>query len=110
VLLLIVGTLNIIDGVAALAKDDQFRTAQLLFGDLTTWGVIYLIVGALQIFAAVLLFKRHASGMIMAITFASLSGIAHFLSIGAYPIWSVIVMVLCFTIIFGLLTHSDEFA
>ncbi|MGH2906753.1 MAG: DUF7144 family membrane protein [Solirubrobacterales bacterium] len=108
-LLAIAGVLNLIDGIASLAKADQFDVAQYLFGDLTTWGIIYLILGALQIYAAALLFKSHASGMIMAVTFAAIGGIAHFLSIGAYPIWSVTVMILCFVVMFGLLTHSDAF-
>ena len=109
VLLVIVGVLNIVDGIAALSNDERYQTAQLLFGDLTTWGWIYLLTGAVQLLAAVLLFKSRSTGMVLAVTLASVSGIAHFLSIGAYPIWSVTVMVINFVIIFGLLTHSDAF-
>ena len=32
-----------------------------------------------------------------------------FMTIGAYPIWSVTVMVLNFAVIFALLTHDDAF-
>ena len=109
VLLLIAGVLNVVDGIAALSEDERYEVAELLFGSLTTWGVIYLITGAVQLLAAGLLFKSKMTGMVLAISIASLSGIAHFLSIGAYPIWSVTVMFINFMIIFGLLTHDNAF-
>ena len=110
VLLLIAGVLNMLDGISALVKDDLFNSDKFLFADTSTWGWIYLVLGALQIWAASLVNMRHASGMLMAVTFASISGIAHFLSIGAYPAWSLIVMGVNFCVLFVLLTRSDEFA
>lgn len=109
VLLLIAGVLNVVDGIAALSEDERYEVAELLFGSLTTWGVIYLITGVVQLLAAGLLFKSKMTGMVLAVSIAALSGIAHFLSIGAYPIWSVTVMFINFMIIFGLLTHDNAF-
>lgn len=109
VILLIAGILNIIDGIAAVAGDSRFNEARLLFESMTAWGIAYLILGALQIYAANEIFQRKARGMLLGITFASLSGIAHFISIGAYPIWSITVMVLNFAVIFALLTNDDAF-
>jgi hypothetical protein len=110
VLLLFAGALNILDGISAFAKDDLFNSDKLLFSDVHTWGIIYIVLGAMQIWAASLINIRHASGMLMGITFATIGGIAHFLSIGSFPIWSLIVMGLSFGVLFVLLTHSDEFA
>jgi hypothetical protein len=110
VLLAIAGVLNLLEGIGALTKDSLFNDNKLLFGEVKTWGWIYLGLGALQLWAAALVIRRHASGMIMAITFASVSGIAHFLQIGAFPIWSLIVMAIDFGVLFVLLTRSDEFA
>ena len=76
VLLLFAGVLNILDGISALVKDDLFNEDKLLFANVATWGWIYLVLGALQIWAAALVKARHASGLLMAITFASISGIA----------------------------------
>lgn len=109
VLLVIVGVLNVIDGVVALAEDKRYNLDALLFADLTTWGVFYLVIGLFAIVAGVKLMSMKASGMIIAATIASISGVVHFLSIGLYPIWSVTVMIINFFILFGLLTHSDEF-
>lgn len=109
VLMIIAGGLNLIDGVAALAGDDRFNTGAFLFADLTTWGIIYLIVGSCQILAASLLFQKRAGGVVLAVTMASISGIAHFMTIGVYPLWSVTVMAIDFAIIFGLMTNDDAF-
>jgi hypothetical protein len=109
VLLLIAGSLNVIDGIAAVSHDERFKTAELLFGSITTWGWVYIVAGSVQLLAAILLFKSHASGMILAVTIAALSGMSHFMSIGVYPLWSVILMAINFMIMFGLLTHSDAF-
>ncbi len=109
VMLLIGGTLNVIESIAMLANDNRFDSAELLFANLTAWGVIHLIVGGLQFLAAGLLFQRRAGGVVLAITIASISGIAHFMTIGVYPLWSVTVMAINFAIIFGLLSNDDAF-
>lgn len=109
VMLTIAGILSIIDGVAAVAGDHRFNAASLLFDSLTGWGIAYIIVGLLQIYAANEIRLRKARGLILGITFASLSGIVHFASIGAYPIWSITVMVIDFAVLFALLTNDDAF-
>jgi hypothetical protein len=109
VVLVIAGALNAIDGIAALANDSRFNTDHLIVQSLTAWGVLYIVLGALQIYAGTAIYQRHPRGLLMGITFASLSGIAHFMSIGAYPIWSVTVMILNFAVLFALLTNDDAF-
>lgn len=109
VMLIIGGTLNVIESIALLADDDRFDAAELLFANLTAWGIVHLIVGVLQFLAAGLLFQRRAGGVVLAITIASISGIAHFMTIGIYPLWSVTVMVINFAIIFGLISNDDAF-
>jgi hypothetical protein len=109
VILAIAGVLSLIDGIAAIAGDDRFNANSLLFESLTGWGIAFVIVGLLQLYAAAELYQRKARGLILAVTMASISGIAHFISIGAYPIWSITVMILDFAVIFALLTHDDAF-
>ena len=62
VLLLTLGTLNAIDGIAAISKAHFYvGNAHYVFGDLKTWGWVVLCLGALQllvglgVFAAVAL-------------------------------------------------------
>lgn len=109
VMLALAGVLSIIDGIAAVAGDDRFNAAKLLFESLTAWGIAFIIIGALQLYAANEIRLRKPQGLILGITFACLSGIAHFMSIGAYPIWSITVMVIDFAVLFALLTNDDAF-
>lgn len=109
ILLLLAGILNIVDGAAAIGGDSRFNEDRLLFESLTGWGIAYVIIGLLQLYAAAEVRARKARGLLLAIGFSCLSGIAHFASIGAYPIWSIIVMTLNFAVLFILLTHDDEF-
>jgi hypothetical protein len=109
VVFFILGCFNILDGIAALASDDHFRADELLFGDLTLWGVIYLVVGALQLLTCYLIWRGSTAGALLGITLAGLNAVAAMLSIGAYPIWSVIILVLDGVVIYALTVHGDAF-
>ena len=53
VLLLTVGFFNVIDGIAAIANSHVFiANAHYVIGDLRAWGWVALILGALQVLAA----------------------------------------------------------
>ena len=109
VLLLFVGMFNAIDGIAALTKDELFNAEELLFGNLTTWGWIWLVLGVLQMLTSYLVFGRKRAGMVMAVTWAFFACMGHLLAVGLQPVWSIVTVTLSFMIMFGLLTNSDQF-
>ena len=43
VMLILAGSFNLLDGVVALTKDELFRADQLLFGDLSAWGILVAV-------------------------------------------------------------------
>jgi hypothetical protein len=88
------GILNVIYGIAALENKTYFHEGSLLWSNLSTWGWTAIILGACQMIVAGFLYARSTVGYLMGIFFASLAFIANFLAIGAYPVWSVIAMVL----------------
>src|SRR5215212_6299345 len=92
VLFLLAGTLDAIYGIAALANDDYFAVDELLFGDLSMWGVIYLAFAAAQIGAGLLILNRSAAGAVIGISLAVVHATGVLLSIGAYPVWSVVLL------------------
>jgi hypothetical protein len=92
--LALVGVLNIIYGIAALSNKSYFHEGGLLWSNLSTWGWVAIILGAIQLLVSGLLYARNTAGTVLGIFFASLSFIASFLAIGAYPAWSIIAMVL----------------
>ena len=45
VLFLVVGTFNVINGIALIVDDNYFRADELLFGDLSMWGWLAITAG-----------------------------------------------------------------
>src|SRR4051794_7899334 len=84
---------NAIYGISAIAKDDIFRVDELLFGDLAWWGVAYLVFAAGQAFVAFLVLHESTFGAVVGVLMALLHGTLAFMTIGAYPAWSIIALV-----------------
>jgi hypothetical protein len=106
-LFLVLGMFNLIDGIAALANDDYFHVEELLFGDLSMWGVIFLVMGVLQLVTSFLIFRGSEVGALLGIVLAGVNAMVALLSIGAYPIWSIAILVLDGVVIYALTVHGD---
>lgn len=106
VMFLIAATFNAVYGVSALANDDYFAVDELLFGDLSMWGALYLGAAALQAIAALLLFARSSVGSFLGIAIAMISATLALVSIGAYPLWSITIMFVDGLIIYGLTVYG----
>jgi hypothetical protein len=109
---LLVGAYNALSGIAAIADDDTVssQAKKVLFGiDLTAWGWFWLIVGVLQIVAGVLILQRNEWGRWLGMSFASLSAIITVFVIFVFPLWSIAVLALDTLVLYGLVTHGDEF-
>lgn len=109
VYLSLAGVLNVIWGIAALSNKSYFVTGGLLWSSLNTWGWVAIIVGSVQVLGAGLVASRHASGAVIAGFLAFFGIMLNFLSIGAYPVWSVILLVVDALIIWAVTVHSEEF-
>jgi hypothetical protein len=100
ILLLIVGVLNVIYGIAAIGGSSFFHEDQkYILSNLNTWGWVGLVLGVLQLFAAVSLWYGGTYGRFVAIVVAGLSAIGALLSIPAYPFWSLAVFAIDIIII-----------
>jgi hypothetical protein len=106
-MVLIAGVFNVIYGLAAIVDDNYFSTSDLLFGDLSLWGWIHLILGVLQVLTAAMIFAGNELGALLGIMFAGFNAIAALLAIGAYPVWSVIILVIDGLIIYALTVYGD---
>jgi hypothetical protein len=103
VLLMIAGPLNIVYGIAAISNSNFFQhNGHYVFANLKTWGWITLLLGILEILAAISLISGHAFGRWFAIGVAGLAAIGALLEIPAYPLWSLAVFALTLWIIRGL--------
>ncbi len=107
VMLLIVGVLNMIYGIAAIAESSFFiEDERFILSNLNTWGWITLLLGVLQLFAAFSLWSGGTYGVVFAIVAASLSAIGALMSIPAYPLWSLAVFALSIIVIHQVASHG----
>jgi hypothetical protein len=109
ILLLIVGTINIIYGIAAISDANFFvNNTHYVFSSLHTWGWIMLILGVLQLTGGLSLLGGGTYGRVIGLTVASIGAIESLLSIGGrYPFWSLGVFALCVIVIHGILVYGE---
>jgi hypothetical protein len=109
VLFLVLGTFNVIDGIVALAGDDNFVGDNLFFGGLTFWGLVMLIIGGVQLYTSYALFGGLPSGVPLGIFMAGLNLVAQLFFLPAFPIWSILIMVVDVMVIYGLTVYGEHF-
>ena len=109
VMLLLVGTLNVIYGIGAIS-DANFYTSNgthYVFGTLHTWGWITLILGVIQLTAAFSLFGGGAYGRVIGVVAATLGALGALLAIGTVPFWSLGVFAICLWVAHGLIVFGE---
>jgi len=106
-MLAIVGTLNVIGGIAAIDNSKFFaHGVKYVFGDLNTWGWIVLIIGAAQVLTAFGVWARSAAAAWLGVAFAGLNAIAQLLNIPSYPFYSLALFGVDLLVIYGLAVHG----
>ena len=109
ILLLIVGTLNVIYGIGAIA-DANFWVGENRFvlGDLHTWGWATMILGIVELIAGFSLFAGGTFGRIVGLIAASLGALGSLLAVGgAYPFWALGAFAICIICIHGLVVLGE---
>lgn len=105
VMLVLAGIGNFVWGITAIARDELLIN-KLLFANLTFWGIVFMIVGALLVAAGVAVLNKAEWAVMTGIIFCSLSIIFYFFVIWAYPVWSVLVIALDVLIIYALANYG----
>jgi hypothetical protein len=110
-LLLIVGVMNIIQGIAAIGGAHFYTAnAHYVFGSLNSWGWVVLILGALQALAGVGVFAANQFARWGGVLILSLNAIAQLLMMPSYPFWSLTLFAVDILAIFALVAHGREIA
>jgi hypothetical protein len=110
---LIAGGYNTLSAIAALADDDTLasQAQEVLYGvDLTAWGWFWLVIGLVQVLTGVLILQRKPLGFWLGVIWAFISAMLTVFVMFVFPLWAIAVLTINFLVIYGLLTHSDEFA
>ena len=104
VILLIVGSLNFMFGLAGILNDQVVTVGGqgVIIWDYETWGWIHLVVGAIMVLVSLGLFATREWAVVLAIIFAAISAIAQIGLITAFPLWSILIIVLDVLVIYNL--------
>jgi len=109
IMLMIIGVLNAIYGLAAIDESSFFvANTQFILSDLNTWGWVLLIIGILQLVAAFSVWRGGSFGRWFGIAVASLNSIAALLAIPAYPLWSLAIFAIDLLVIYGLTAYGGD--
>ncbi|WP_034484634.1 DUF7144 family membrane protein [Actinomadura oligospora] len=102
----LLGVFNVIDGLVGLFKHDFYTTANghLLVFNYTAWGWIWLIIGIIQIVVGIGILSGQTWARAAGVLIAALVMIGQFAFLAAFPVWSVINIVLAILVIYGLIT------
>ena len=110
IMLLVVGTLNVIYGFGALDNANIFvNDKRFILSDLNTMGWVLIVLGIIQFTGGASLFMGNAYGRVIGIAGATLGAIGALLSIGGtYPWWSLGIFFLCIYIIHGIMVFGED--
>lgn len=110
ILLLTVGVLSLLQGISAVAEDDLFVVGvnYIYEFDISTWGWIHIVLGAVLIISALGLLTGTTWGRVLAVCIAALSILANFLWLPYYPWWSTLVIALDVVVIWAVTTWRPQ--
>ena len=109
-MMILLGVLQGIQGLAGIFHSNYYVVTEnhLLFFNYKAWGWIDLILGIIVLIAGFELLRGAVWARILAVFLAILSFAANMSFINAYPLWSIIMMVVDVLVIFALTVHGGE--
>lgn len=111
VLLLILGTVNCIEGIAAIGNAHFFiGDARYVFGDLNTWGWVTLCLGVAQLLVGLGVFVKNQFARWAGVGVLGLNAIAQLMIMPAYPFWSLSLFAVDVVAIYGLIAYGKRIA
>lgn len=111
ILLLLVGTLNTIEGIAAIGNAHFFvANAHYIAGDLNAWGWTVLCIGVFQLIVGLGVFAKNQFSRWAGVVVLALNCIAQLMMIPAYPFWSLTIFTLNILAIYGLVAYGKRIA
>jgi hypothetical protein len=110
IMMILDGIFQFIIGLTAVLNPNYFvvTPTHLLLFNLTAWGWVQMILGALVVLIGASLFSGNMAARVMAVILVGLSAIANLGFISAYPFWSLIVITVDVLVIYALIVHGSE--
>jgi hypothetical protein len=110
ILLMLVGTINIIYGIGALDDASVFvNDTRFILTNLNTLGWVLIILGVIQLTASFSLISGNTYGRVIGIIAGSLGALGALFSIGGTrPWWSLCVFALCVYVVYGIAVFGED--
>jgi len=106
----VLGIFEIIQALAALLKHAFYVVTpnEIVKFSINTWGWIHLIIGIIVLLAGFAVLAGQAWGRVIGVLIAIISAIVNLVFLPAYPVWSIIVILVDFLVIYALIVHGSE--
>lgn len=109
IMLGLLGVWNFFEGVAAISNAHVFvANADYIFSGLHTWGWIILVLGILQIIAAMVLLSGSEIARWFGIAVAGVNALGQLSFIPAYPVWGLLMFSVDVLIIWALAAYAGK--
>ncbi len=108
-LLSVIGVFTLIQAIYALTGH-LFAAAdgQPLLLDLTTWGWVHLVLGALQLLVGLAVLQGTTWARVVAAVLVGLGAVSQMMFLPTYPVWSALVIALDVLVVWALCMHGSE--
>ena len=109
--ILAVGLFNLVAGFAAALSPNNvlsWTNDGVAVVDVSAWGWVHVILGALLVVVGLYLFSGAAAARIAAIVLVVLNLVAQFVSLQTTPFWSLVIIVVDLVILWALTVHGAE--
>jgi hypothetical protein len=109
-MLLLLGVLNVIYGIAALDNAHVLvNDTRLILTNLNTMGWIVIVLGVIQLIGGFSLLGGNTFGRIIGVIGGTLGALGALLSIGgAFPWWSLAIFFLCIWVTWGIIVLGED--
>jgi hypothetical protein len=110
IMLVLAGALHAVWGLVAILNDTWvvWANQENLVLDLTAWGWLHLAAGAVLVLSGIGLFTGNVLARTVAVVVAGASLLANFVTIPAYPVWALTIMVIDILVIYAVVAHGRE--
>ncbi|CUR54188.1 conserved membrane hypothetical protein [metagenome] len=110
-MLILLGTFHVMEGIVALVKDEVFivRPSGLIVNvDYTVWGWVHVVFGVVVFLAGIGVLAGQVWARMVGTVLAMLSAVVNLSFVAAYPVWSVTMLAVSVVVILALTVHGSE--
>jgi len=111
IMMIVLGIFHGVMGLVALFESDYYAVGDkglMVEVNYNAWGWAHILFGVLAAFAGFALTRGETWARIVTVVVAILSMMVNLAFMSAYPIWSVIMIVICFFVIYAVIVHGNR--